>query len=296
MALLKTLRFILDHPLNRGARTAALWRFVRWQLGSRLLSGKMLLDWVEGARLIVGRGEAGLTGNIYCGLHDYAEMRYLLHVLQPDDVFVDVGANAGSYTVLASAVVGAHSYSFEPVPYTFARLMDNVRINAIEPLVSVHNVGVADRRSELLFSAGVDCENHVLQDDAEADQCVTVPVDTLDAMLAGVSPVVMKVDVEGYESFVLQGAQGVLADTSLHSVIMELNGSGQRYGVEDRELLAMMAAHDFLPGSYDPQTRRLAAMEDMAGFSGNVIFFRNQAVIEARLCNAESRIVGGKPL
>ncbi len=296
MALLKTLCFILDHPLNRGARAQALGRFVRWQLGSRLLPGKMIVDWVDDARLIVGRGEAGLTGNIYCGLHDYAEMSYLLHVLRPDDVFVDVGANAGSYTVLASAVVGARSYSFEPVPSTFARLMDNVRINAIESRVSVRNVGIADRQSELMFSTGVDCTNHVLQGGEAAGPAIAVPVDTLDAMLAGASPAVMKVDVEGYESFVLQGARGVLVDTALHSVIMELNGSGLRYGVDDSELLAMMAAHDFLPASYDPQTRRLSVIGDMTGFSGNAIFIRHPGVIEARLKEAKSRIVGGRPI
>ena len=61
----------------------------------------------------------GATGNIYTGLHEFEDMMFLLHLLRPGDIFVDAGANIGSYTVLASAVVGAKSISFEPVPPLF---------------------------------------------------------------------------------------------------------------------------------------------------------------------------------
>jgi hypothetical protein len=56
-------------------------------------------------------------------------MAYVLHTLTPDDFFVDVGANVGSYTVLACAVRGAKGYCFEPVPTTYRRLLDNLRLN-----------------------------------------------------------------------------------------------------------------------------------------------------------------------
>ena len=43
----------------------------------------------------------GVTGNVYCGLHDFAEMSFMLHLLRAGDLFADIGANVGSYTVLA---------------------------------------------------------------------------------------------------------------------------------------------------------------------------------------------------
>jgi hypothetical protein len=57
-----------------------------------------------------------LTGNLYAGLHEFSEMGFLLHLLRQNDLFVDVGANLGSYTVLASAVCQARNIAFEPVP------------------------------------------------------------------------------------------------------------------------------------------------------------------------------------
>lgn len=49
----------------------------------------------------------GATGNIYVGLHEFEDMAFLLHVLRRTDLFVDVGANIGSYTILAGGAAGA---------------------------------------------------------------------------------------------------------------------------------------------------------------------------------------------
>ena len=68
----------------------------------------------------------GATGNIYAGLHEFADMAFTLHFLRPDDLFMDVGANVGSYTLLASGVCKARTISFEPYPETMAALRRNI--------------------------------------------------------------------------------------------------------------------------------------------------------------------------
>ena len=69
-----TLKFLLSHPLSCDNRLRTLIRFARWQIGTRLISDAVIHDWVNGARFICRRGETGLTGNIYCGLHEFAGM------------------------------------------------------------------------------------------------------------------------------------------------------------------------------------------------------------------------------
>lgn len=101
MSLLNTLKFIANHPLNRKQRLHALLGFLKWQIGSRLVPGQVVYNWVNGARIIVRPGEHSLTQNIYCGLMEFSDMAYVLHVLKPEDLFVDIGANVGSYTILA---------------------------------------------------------------------------------------------------------------------------------------------------------------------------------------------------
>ena len=85
MGLLRTLKFIVNHPINRAHPLAAALGFVRWQLGSRLLTGPAVYEWVSGSRFIVQCSEEGLTGNIYCGLHKFPYMACLLHSVSEHD-------------------------------------------------------------------------------------------------------------------------------------------------------------------------------------------------------------------
>src|SRR6266849_8995171 len=106
-----TLAFIVSHPLNQSRPLAALGRFAAWQVASRVCP-EIEFEWIEGAKLIVSRGMTGATGNIYCGLHEFVEMAFLLRLLRPTDLFLDVGANLGSYKILATKVCGARAIAF----------------------------------------------------------------------------------------------------------------------------------------------------------------------------------------
>ncbi len=94
-------RFISEHLLTRDHQLAAWLRFIRWQIGSRLLKHPLIIPWVGPTKLIIERGMVGATGNLYCGLHEFDDMGFVLHFLRPDDLFLDIGANVGTYTVLA---------------------------------------------------------------------------------------------------------------------------------------------------------------------------------------------------
>jgi FkbM family methyltransferase len=283
MALSNTLRFIANHPLNQGNKLAALKRYFRWQIGSRLLSGQVVHEWVNGARFLVRAGETGLTGNIYTGLHEFEDMGFLLHFLRADDLFVDVGANVGSYTILAGAAVGARCYAFEPVPDTFARLVDNLRLNHLDDRARCVNVGVGAEDGELWFSSDLDTVNHVLAADETSAQAVKVRVAALDSLLGDESPALIKIDVEGFETPVLDGAQVVLSRSSLRAVIMELNGSGTRYGFDEQKILARMADYGFGTYSYNPFGRALVNLRGKNVDSGNTLFIRDEASVLARL-------------
>jgi len=66
----------------------------------RLVSGPILYPYVGNLSYLARPGMAGIVGNIYMGLEDFEEQSFLLHLLQPGDLFVDVGANMGAYSLL----------------------------------------------------------------------------------------------------------------------------------------------------------------------------------------------------
>ena len=104
MKLLNTLSFIMNHPLNRKNKLGSLLCFIKWQFKSRLYKSEHIYNWVDKANFIINRGEHAMTGNLYCGLLEYEDMAFVLHSLKETDNFYDIGANVGSYTLLASGV------------------------------------------------------------------------------------------------------------------------------------------------------------------------------------------------
>lgn len=286
MSILSLLKFITEHPINQKQKLAAVTRFVKWQISSRLAPGAILYDWINGSKFLVRTGETGLTGNIYTGLHEFPDMGFVLHVLRPKDTFVDVGANVGSYTILAGAAVGAQAYAFEPVPSTYEKLLNNIRLNSMEKRVQAFNIGLAQAEGAIKFTSGLDTVNHALAANEEAANTIEVKVKTLDQALTDVHPHLIKIDVEGYETPVLEGAESTLRDPQLHSIIMELNGSGSRYGFDESKLVSLLRRNDFQSFSYDPLSRRLQSLNGKNQEQGNTIFIRNEYFVRKRIESA----------
>lgn len=276
---MKLLSYVWTHPLNACGRVAAIARVVRWQIGSRLLHGPIALPYVGKTFLFASRGMTGATGNWYCGLHEPSEMGFVLHTLRAGDHFVDIGANVGSYTVLASGGVGARTTAVEPIPLTFAHLRRNVTLNSLGERVRCWGGGISDREGTLRFTSSFDTVNHVAVAGEEVG-AIEVPVTTLDALVGDDVPAVIKIDVEGHESAVLAGGRATLADQRLFAVCMETNGSGARYGVSDSELIAVMHVAGFAPYTYEPLSRRLTAGH---GSTGNTIFVRSVEAVQERI-------------
>ena len=294
MSVLNTFKFVTAHPLNRDNKFKSIIRFVKWQIGSRLVPGQIVYDWVNGSKFLVRTGETGLTGNIYTGLHEFPDMAFLLHVLRDDDLFIDVGANVGSYTILACSAIGANGYAFEPVPGTYKRLIDNIRLNHLENRVKCLNIGVGSEKGNIAFTSDMDTTNHALASGEQSDNAISVEVSTLDAVLGEESPTLMKIDVEGYETPVLKGAIETLKKQTLHSVIMELNGSGSHYGFDESQILEIMFDHGFRTYSYNPLDRSLINLQGKNLNSGNTLFIRDESYVLDRLKNSPKVTIHGK--
>ncbi|MCZ8371095.1 MAG: FkbM family methyltransferase [Porphyrobacter sp.] len=272
--MFKTLSFITSHPLTRDRPLSAIGRFVRWQVVSRLKQ-EVKFDWIEGSKLIVRNGMTGATGNIYCGLHEFSDMAFLLHFLRPGDLFVDVGANIGSYTVLASAVCGADTIAVEPDPVTMRSLKKNIAANGIGDAVTAIEAAVGREEGEVSFTVGLDTVNQV----AGAGHTNTrkVRVVRLDDLLRGRSPAFIKLDVEGYEAEVIGGAREALKNPSLLAIETESR---------DEEVLSKLRDAGFVEYGYDPFSRQIS---ECSGQASNALFLRAADVVARRLSGAQPR-------
>jgi FkbM family methyltransferase len=289
LALPRQLLAVVRHPFNRGRAMSAVGRWLRWQLASRIAQTPLLVPFAGDTSLVAHTGETGITGNIYFGLAEYEDMAFAVHLLRPSDLFVDVGANAGSYTILASGVAGARTIAFEPIPASAERLDLNVRVNGLAGRVAVRRIGVGATLGDVRFTSNEDTTNHVA---LPGEDGLTVAVETLDHALAGEAPVLLKIDTEGFEPQVLAGAAKTLAAPSLIAVIAETNGVLKRYDHRVEDITGPLVQAGFVPFAYEAACRRLVKLADVNPETNNTIFVRDADRAAERLASAPRFVVG----
>ena len=288
--LLHTIIFILTHPLTRQNRVKAILNFIRWQIGTILLDRKIIIPWVDDCKFISARGETGLTGNLYTGFMEHEDMVFLLHSLQSEETFVDVGANIGAYTILASKCVKANSISFEPLPGTVERLKDQININNINDFVDIRNKGVGDKKGEFFFTNNKDTMNKVsLAENIE--NATKVEVTTLDSELDKNKKYFIKIDVEGFEFNVLQGGGEILSSPNTIALIIELNSSGEEYGHSNLDIHNKIITFNFIPVAYDPMLRIMKKLDGYNKTTSNTIYIKDFDMIMKRCAVAPRRCV-----
>jgi len=163
--------------------------------------------------------------------------------------------------------------------------------------VDARRVGVGSKKGTLKFTNALDTTNHVIDgEEAIKTSVCEVNVDTLDSVVAAVDPVLIKIDVEGFETEVIAGAKDVLSKTSLLAVIMELNGSGQRYHHDEDEVYKRMIEYGFSSYNYDPYQRSLKELNGKNHGAGNTLFVRDVAAVRERLQTAPAFTVMGDSL
>jgi len=292
----RTFGFIVKHPLGRRHPIRSIWRFISWQLQCSLYPSKYFIKkFIGPVKFYSSKGRTGLTGNIYVGLHEFNDMMFLLHFLRSGDTFFDIGANAGAYTLLASGIAKAKSIAVEPVEATYDLLTRNLQLNQLNDKVLAVNAAAGATNGELRFTSDQDTTNHVIaENEFVKNGTVTVNVVTIDSLATRSSPALMKIDVEGFETEVLRGMVATLNQATLKAVIIELNGSGGRYGYDEEKIHDLLVSKGFRASMYDPFNRFLSVLENCG--DENTIYCRDPDFINHRLQTADTVSIMGESI
>jgi FkbM family methyltransferase len=236
-------RYVWTHPANSGQRPAAVLRVLRYHANARLLGRRTIARLGDRSLLWVDLHRTAAAMVLYANPPDVPEMTAWRRALAPGEVFVDVGANVGTYTVWA-AELGAEVIALEPGAEACALLRENLALNGYAARVIQAAAGAACGRAR--FTAGQGAGNRLDPDGPVETDVVTVDSLIGDRVVAG-----MKVDVEGFELEVLRGCAGALAQQRIRLMQLEWNMASQAaLGTDRRPVAELLAGYGY--GLYRP--------------------------------------------
>jgi len=171
------------------------------------------------------------------------EQEFFRRYLRPNDIVIDVGANIGFFTLIFSTIVGRTGkvYAIEPHPRIYKYLQGNLDLNSVEN-VRTFNLALGSKSGTVKFSDRKgDDRNSVITTGAG----ITVPQKSLDQLgIEDESIALLKIDVEGYEKFVIEGAGQILKNVRcIYFEVIERHFS--KFGYKLEELLNILVNYDF---------------------------------------------------
>lgn len=212
----------------------------------------------------------------FLGSYEERGLRFLESYLRPGDVFLDVGANIGLYSLVAAQRVGplGRVCAFEPVPATAARLRQQLALNDLAN-ITVEELAVGNAPGPValyLPPAGNSGMASLYAYTNELRPPISVAATTLDAYTSGWPAVrLIKMDIEGAEWLALQGMTHLLA-TQRPALLLELEptilaGTGQSAAAIGQWL----ATFGYVPRYVQADGSLQAEVSSLDGFH-NVVF------------------------
>lgn len=270
--ILKRYQSFKTNPLTKSNPFWALMKYLYINFLLYVLKREVTITYLNGIKAKVKKGD-GIVGNYHSGLHEASDSLFLMHLLREGDSFLDIGANVGHYTLLAGLYSKCKVTAIEPIPSTFERLSNNVKINKNnwKHQPELLNIGLSNESGELVFTNQQFTTNKV----STSGHGVKVKVSTLDEICTNQVPDFIKIDVEGYEWFVLNGGLNTLSNSKLKLILIELNESGKNFNIQDEQIIHLLKDKGFLPYVFDLETKAFAEIDFKNTNQFNTLFIKD---------------------
>jgi FkbM family methyltransferase len=199
----------------------------------------------EGSIVRIARGYASgmkwkryhrYVNGYWTGIYEIDLRQALARELKKGDVFYDLGANAGFFSLLAAKLIGPEGrvFAFEPLPENIESVREQIFINSLD-FCELIPKAVSDRSGTIAFAAAHHASMGKINggDDKAVKKILTVETVSLDEFVRNhPHPDFIKIDVEGAEADVLTGAGTLLRSKGAPSLLIELHGRDKARKIE----------------------------------------------------------------
>jgi len=233
---------------------------------------EVLLINVMNRKMYVNTTDIGVAEPlIKAGIYEEFETEVFKKLLTSNTTFIDIGANIGYYTLLSSDIIKkGYIYSFEPVITNYELLVKNVNLNDLKN-VKIFQKAISYKNGKVkIFIDEKNLGNHSLAEnnivDKSKSEFFEVETITLDSFIKTFKEyidgnIVIKIDTQGAEGLVLEGAQNLLVMNDL-KILMEFWPNGlKNMGTDPLELLNKLEKYGFKFKLLDEKSRSLKNLD-----------------------------------
>ncbi len=211
--------------------------------GTYMGEGRVLIKPIWGGHLFVPASDMSLTPYLLSsGVFEAPLTNFILNRVKPGDVVFDIGGHTGYFTILMGFKVGPSGkvVTYEPDPFMFQFLSDNVGTNYLHQQIELHNKAAFSHEEELILHASSKFTGHnsiygrdgeeLRKFDTQFDpfvQEVKVQAEALDKYADTYSRIdLLKIDIEGAEYDAFKGMKRLFKENILQSGVFEWNRQG----------------------------------------------------------------------
>jgi FkbM family methyltransferase len=245
------------------------WKLREYRERHRILgSATIVLKDVHGIRFVLYPFDRSNVLTLVRRSYDVAEFQAIPRLVQPGDIALDVGANVGVYSVLLSRLCGpiGRVWAFEPVPDTYWRLRETLALNRCDNVIPVQTaicekddtvrMNLFERQFSEWNTLGMPSMQAPDGTRVSPSQSINVQARTLDQFCdaSGIDRInFLKVDVEGFEVAVFQGAERLLKEHRVDYICFEISKEPLKgAGVESRNVFQALNANGYQAYRFDP--------------------------------------------
>ncbi len=269
-ALVSRVRTITAHPANANHRVRSLLRVAQCEVRARATGKPVTVPIGDHSRIAAYLHAGGSWRAVLANPPDWNEMQAWRRHLRPGDLFVDVGAHAGVYSLWALDL-GCAVIAVEPIAELVEQLKANLALNRYD--AAVHRLALAAEPGTMTMS-GPDLLRQHLAISGGAPAAVGSPgevveVSTLDTILGDRVGAGVKIDVEGAERLVLEGGSAALAQQRIGLLQLEWNDCSESLLGETREpVVQLLRGHGY--ELFRPDADGVLRATDGAGYGADL--------------------------
>lgn len=191
----------------------------------------------------------------FTGFYEEPETVFCLKNIDKDDILIDVGANVGYFSLLFAqqTVIGeGEVYSIDPIPSNIEKLVFNARVNGFNNINIIQNA-MGEEKSQLDFYIKKDnaYSSFANNSNSEVEEKIIVEVSTLDIFLEknNINNIkILKIDTEGAEGMVLNGAKKSLQNGLFKYIIIELSNEHlNHFNTNNTEIDTLLKSFGYTP-------------------------------------------------